>query len=79
MSIKYSADNRYSQECISTHDKQLRTAVACKKLKEVKEYWREFDVIGIDEGQFFEDIVEFSETAANEGKIVIMSALNGTW
>lgn len=24
-------------------------------------------------------IVEFSETAANEGKIVIMSALNGTW
>jgi hypothetical protein len=30
--------------------RQLRTAVACKKLKEVKDYWREFDVIGIDEG-----------------------------
>lgn len=34
-----------------------------------------FDVIGIDEGQFFEDIYEFAETAANMGKIVIMSAL----
>jgi thymidine kinase len=36
-------------------------------------------VIGIDEGQFFEDIVQFSEEAANNGKIVIMSALNGTF
>jgi len=41
--------------------------------------WRDFDVIGIDEGQFFEDIVHFSEEAANNGKIVIMSALNGTF
>lgn len=39
----------------------------------------QFDVIGIDEGQFFDDIVEFAETAANLGKIVIMSALNGTY
>ena len=54
-------------------------AVACKKLSDLKEEWLKFEVIGIDEGQFFDDIVEFSEKAANLGKIVIMSALNGTF
>lgn len=34
-------------------------------------------MIGIDEGQFFPDIVEFSEHAANAGKIVIIAALDG--
>ena len=32
-------------------------AVACKKLEDLKDLWRQFDVIGIDEGQFFDDIV----------------------
>lgn len=79
LSIKYSADERYSKDSISTHDKHLRPAIACKKLDEVKDNWKKFDVLGIDEGQFFEDIVEFAEMAANDGKIVIMSALNGTY
>lgn len=79
LSIKYSNDSRYSKECISTHDKQVRVAMACKTLSELEDHWREFDVIGIDEGQFFDDVVNFAENAANHGKIVIMSALNGTW
>lgn len=41
--------------------------------------WQQYDVIGIDEGQFFKDIVEFCENAANNGKIVITSALSGTY
>jgi thymidine kinase len=41
--------------------------------------WRHYDVIGIDEGQFFPDIVEFAELAANSGKIVIVSSLGGTF
>lgn len=36
-------------------------------------------VIGIDEGQFFPDIVEFSEAMANAGKTVIVAALDGTF
>lgn len=79
LSIKYSNDRRYSKECISTHDKQVRCAIACKTLSELEDSWRHFDVIGIDEGQFFDDVVNFAENAANNGKIVIMSALNGTW
>jgi len=34
----------------------LRTAIACMKLSEIGDIWKEFDVIGIDEGQFFEDV-----------------------
>ncbi|XP_058417747.1 thymidine kinase, cytosolic isoform X1 [Diceros bicornis minor] len=36
-------------------------------------------VIGIDEGQFFPDISEFSEDMANAGKTVIVAALDGTF
>jgi thymidine kinase len=37
------------------------------------------DVVAIDEGQFFPDIVEVSEYLANEGKVVIIAALDGTF
>jgi len=36
-------------------------------------------VIGIDEGQFFPDIVNFCEKMANDGKTVIVAALDGTF
>jgi thymidine kinase len=55
-------------------------AVACKKLADLGDIWEKYDVIGIDEGQFFEDLVYFCETAANKRqKIVILSALSGTF
>lgn len=50
LSVKYAADTRYSEECISTHDKQEHLAVACKTLSDLKKLWTDFDVIGIDEG-----------------------------
>ncbi|NWW92233.1 KITH protein, partial [Rhynochetos jubatus] len=36
-------------------------------------------VVGVDEGQFFPDIVEFCEGLANAGKTVIVAALDGTF
>jgi thymidine kinase len=39
----------------------------------------DYDVIGVDEGQFFPDLVDFCESAANAGKVVIVSALDGTF
>lgn len=80
LSVKYSADNRYSKDAISTHDQQLKSAFACKKLTDISDHdWSCFDVIGIDEGQFFEDLVSFSEKASNMGKIIVISALNSTF
>ena len=36
-------------------------------------------MLGIDEGQFFPDIVPFCEEMANAGKLVIVAALDGTF
>jgi hypothetical protein len=33
-----------------------KTAVAVKELSEIGDEWMDFDVIGIDEGQFFSDV-----------------------
>lgn len=37
------------------------------------------DVIGIDEGSFFPDIVPFCEEQANLGRVVIVASLDGTF
>jgi thymidine kinase len=34
----------------------MRKAIPCHKLSEIEDEWREYEVIGIDEGQFFEDV-----------------------
>jgi thymidine kinase len=39
----------------------------------------DFNVIGIDEGQFFPDIAQFADDMANIGKVVIVAALDGTF
>ncbi|CAD8179568.1 unnamed protein product [Paramecium octaurelia] len=78
--LNYANDNRYSgEQCISSHDKQFLKAIKVCKLNEAYEKCKESDVVAIDEGQFFTDIVEFSEKMANLGKIVIVAALDGTF
>jgi thymidine kinase len=52
--------------CINLSTTQLEEAV-------------KYDIIGIDEGQFFPGIVSFCDTLANQGKIVIVAALDGTF
>lgn len=81
LNIKYTGDNRYANEesTITTHDKQAMKAVAVSSFDQIGDAWRDFDVISIDEGQFYEDTSEFADRAANNGKIVIVSALNGSY
>nr|CAB3266976.1 thymidine kinase, cytosolic-like [Phallusia mammillata] len=76
--IKYAKDFRYSEEGMATHDKQVIPAVKATKLMTLKNV-HNFSVIGIDEGQFFSDIVTFCEEMANSGKTVIVAALDGTF
>ncbi|CAB4045302.1 Thymidine kinase, cytosolic, partial [Paramuricea clavata] len=54
-------------------------AVPCHKLSNIKKQAMNYNIIGIDEGQFFSDIVEFCEELANKGKTVIVAALDGTF
>ncbi|XP_046854786.1 thymidine kinase, cytosolic-like isoform X1 [Xenia sp. Carnegie-2017] len=77
--IKYEQDDRYDERKVSTHDKQRMGAVPCHQLFKVKGQAMKYNVIGIDEGQFFPDIAEFCEELANKGKTVIVAALDGTF
>ncbi|XP_059938019.1 thymidine kinase, cytosolic isoform X3 [Mesoplodon densirostris] len=76
--IKYAKDTRYSSN-FSTHDRNTMEALPACVLRDVAQEALGVAVIGIDEGQFFPDIVEFSETMANAGKTVIVAALDGTF
>jgi len=78
--IKYRADTRYSVEKLSTHDKCMMDALPVKELAEVSEdMLLDYDVVGVDEGQFFPDVVPFAEKAANMGLRVIVAALDATF
>lgn len=78
--IKYAHDQRYtSDDAISSHDRQLMVAIPAMTLAEVADRvaMHEFDVIAIDEAQFYPDVVEYTEIWANSGKVVILAALDG--
>jgi thymidine kinase len=86
ITIKYSKDDRYNSEAdgkssIVTHDKMTHLANFSidKLLKLPSDTINNADIILIDEGQFFCDIVNFSEMWADRGKHVIVAALNGTF
>jgi len=79
MIVRYERDNRYSSTSVSSHDKQQIQAVSAVLLADLRDTIATTnpDVIAVDEGQFFPDIVEFCEAMANAGKVVIVSALDG--
>lgn len=85
--INYMHDNRYSSEDVmATHDRYFffyfrQTAKALKtaSLNDVKEKAMDYDVVAVDEGQFYPDIVEFCEELADLGIIVLVAALDSTF
>ncbi|KAM3660473.1 thymidine kinase, cytosolic isoform 1-T1 [Ammospiza maritima maritima] len=77
--VKYAKDTRYSSSGVCTHDRSTMEALPAGLLHDVYQEALGAAVIGIDEGQFFPDIVEFCEKMANIGKTVIVAALDGTF
>jgi thymidine kinase len=76
--VKYYADQRYSEKSeVVTHDLIKYDSINCKLLRNSFETLKQYDVIGIDEGQFFADLVEVCEELALKGKIILIAALNG--
>uniref|UniRef100_A0A8B9R284 Thymidine kinase n=1 Tax=Anas platyrhynchos TaxID=8839 RepID=A0A8B9R284_ANAPL len=71
--VKYAKDTRYGTAGLSTHDRNTMEALPACLLRDVYQEALGAAVIGIDEGQFFPDIVEFCEMMANAGKTVIVS------
>ena len=76
--VKFYADKRYSEKSeVVTHDLIKYDSIDCKQLRESFDTLKNYDVIGIDEGQFFPDLVEVCEELALLKKTVIVAAVNG--
>lgn len=79
IAIKHSGDNRYLTETISSHDglhlKGIKI-LSCTNLSDL--YIDSYDVIGIDEGQFFDDIKSNVLSWLFHGKHIIIAALDST-
>lgn len=73
-------DTRYTiEDKIITHDKIEYPAIRCEKIRDVLNICDDYEVIGIDEGHFFSDIVEAAEELADKGKKVYISGLLGNY
>ena len=76
--IKFIGDQRYSKKSeVVTHDLIKYDSIECSNLTDSFDTIKNYDIIGVDEGQFFPDLVENSEKLAQLNKTVIIAALNG--
>lgn len=76
-SIKHSIDTRYSSTNISSHSSHHIPARSYSKLMEIpEEKYANYEYILIDEGQFFEDLIEFVLLLQKKGKKWIIAGLN---
>lgn len=76
--IKYAKDVRYNKDHVASHDKvTLRAKASVSQLSDVGDEWKYHEVIAVDEGQFFPDLLSFCRIASDAGKTVIVSALDG--
>ena len=75
--FKPKKDLRYDKKKVISHDKNsIKSKPVSKPLKIIK-LSEKFEVIGIDEAQFFDDsIVEVCNELANSGKRVIVAGLD---
>lgn len=78
--VNYSKDTRYGQNCISSHDKDKEFALSVECLKDIEDWIRlsNYEIIAIDEAQFFPDLFECITKWADEFPIhFIVSGLDG--
>lgn len=76
--IKHLSDVRYDRANLSSHDRTFLCATfTVAALRDIGDAWRAYDVVAVDEGQFYPDVIDFCNTAADAGKTVIVSALDG--
>ncbi|WP_102026413.1 thymidine kinase [Salirhabdus sp. Marseille-P4669] len=76
--FKPAIDNRYSEESVVSHNGNSVVAQPINKSLEIYDYIDEsYDVIGIDEVQFFDEhIVEVCQDLANQGYRVVVAGLD---
>jgi thymidine kinase len=76
--IKYEGDTRYGDD-VTTHDGVKVKAIKAQKLESVDENVSNYDVICVDEVQFYTDADIYCDKWANAGKYVYACGLSGTF
>lgn len=79
--FKPGIDDRYSMTDVTSHNK---TSITSIPLKSAGELWQhlapETKVVGIDEGQFFDDgLIQVAQDLADRGLRVIIAGLDTDW
>jgi thymidine kinase len=75
--FKPQIDNRYETDKVVSHNGISIKAVVVNNANEIKEIAEDYDVIGIDEAQFFDNlIINIVEDLADNGKRVIIAGLD---
>lgn len=69
-------DTRCAKE-VQTHDATRLSALKVTDLSDILEYIEEYDIITIDEFQFFNNPIPIVENLLDQGKMVIISGLDG--
>ncbi|MEE9373877.1 MAG: thymidine kinase [Saprospiraceae bacterium] len=71
-------DDRYADEQVVSHDSNSQDSISIEKSTEILKYVEQStNIIGIDEGQFFDmDIVEVTQKLALSGKRVVVAGLD---
>jgi thymidine kinase len=57
--LKYANDDRYSASDIVSHDHQSLVAISARQIMDIRFKALEYDVVGIDEGQFVSSMFLF--------------------
>ena len=75
--FKPKQDTRYSKKKVTSHDNNSIKSKPVNSPEKILELSEKFDIIGIDEAQFFDDsIIDVCNKLANAGKRVIVAGLD---
>ena len=78
--INHSLDIR-TDKFVKTHNNSKEKALKTKSLMHIlkSDIFKKADVVGIDEAQFFEDLLLFIKEAEKQNKIYILAGLDGNF
>jgi thymidine kinase len=79
--VNYVGDTRYGKDCVASHDKEVEMAICVDRLQDVEDLVEsgEYNVIAIDEGQFFSDLYRYVTKWADELPVdIVISGLDGS-
>jgi len=75
--FKPAIDVRYDEDDVVSHDQNKVTSVAVQNATQILFYAEDFEVVGIDEAQFFgNELVDVCTQLASKGKRVVVAGLD---